>query len=82
MKWLGTVDFDGRPKYDTVGLVTSAEVDTVSGTLQTSIDGAVSNVVYSSDWDEITDTSPSKNTVYDEMETRMVVGSNIDGGSF
>ena len=101
MKWKGKINFDGRPQYATDGLITSAEVDTISGslqnnidgksdiahfhddryytesevdtisgTLQTNIDGVVSDTVYSSDWNEVTDKSPSKNTVYDKMETK------------
>lgn len=37
MKWKGKIDFDERPLYDTTGLITSTEVDTVSGTLQANI---------------------------------------------
>ena len=39
MKYLGKINFDGRPEYDADGLITSAEVDTVSGSLQTNING-------------------------------------------
>ena len=38
MKWLGKISFNGRPEYDAEGLITNAEVDTISGTLQTDID--------------------------------------------
>lgn len=38
MKWSGKIDFKGRPQYGTTGLITSTEVDTISGSLQTDID--------------------------------------------
>jgi hypothetical protein len=39
MKWKGKINFDARPQYATDGLITSAEVDTISGSLQINIDG-------------------------------------------
>lgn len=33
MKWKGKINFDARPQYDGVGLVTNVELDTVSGSL-------------------------------------------------
>jgi hypothetical protein len=44
---------------------TQAEVNTISGSLQTNIDSIVSDDVYSSAWNEVTDVAPSKNAVYD-----------------
>lgn len=82
MKWAGKINFDDRPQYDTDGLITSAEVNTISGSLQADMSEKISNTVYSSDWNGVTDIASSQNAVYDELENRMVVGVDIDGGSF
>ncbi|MCK5200307.1 MAG: hypothetical protein KAR21_18245, partial [Spirochaetales bacterium] len=43
MEHLGGVNFHGRPQYDSDGLITSSEVATISGSLQTNIDEKSNN---------------------------------------
>lgn len=71
MKWSGKVDFKGRPQYDTTGLITSTEVDTVSGTLQTNIDGKANTNME----DEVFSRAEIKD--YSETKTAPSSASNV-----
>ena len=57
---------------------TDSELTTLSGNLQTNIDGLVSDTAYGAGWNGVTDIAPSKNSIYDEIETKADKGTNSD----
>ena len=48
----------------------------------TVLDAGISDEVYGNDWDGVESVAPSKNAVYDELETKLDKNANIDGGGF
>ena len=45
-------------------------------------EAAISDGVYGNDWNGVGSIAPSKNAIFDEMETKLDTSSNVDGGGF